>query len=78
MALVTIPAHFDGEHIRLDEVVRLDTDTRLLVTVLPPQDEVREAWVHLSLAGLARAYAEDEPEYPLSAVKEANAEYDGG
>ena len=40
----TISAHFDGEHILLDEAVELEPNTRLLVTVLPKNTE-REEWV---------------------------------
>ena len=32
--LTTVPAHFDGEQIRLDTEVNLRPDTRLLVTIL--------------------------------------------
>ena len=32
--LITIPAHFDGEHIRLDADVQIEPNTRLLITVL--------------------------------------------
>ena len=32
--LMTLPAHFDGDQIRLDVEVALKPDTRLLVTVL--------------------------------------------
>ena len=34
--LTTIPAHYDGETIRLDVPIRLEPNTRLLVTVLDP------------------------------------------
>jgi hypothetical protein len=39
-------------------------------------DEEREDWVRLSLEGLARAYGDDEPEYPLNLIKEPNPEYE--
>ena len=60
----TIAAHFDGEHILLDEPVELEPNTKLLVTVLP-KDADREAWLELSKKGLAAAYAEDEEGYSL-------------
>ncbi len=35
----TIAAHFDGKHILLDEAVELEPNTKLLVTVLPKDEE---------------------------------------
>jgi hypothetical protein len=64
-----IAAHFDGEHILLDEPVELEPNTKLLVTVLP-KDSEREAWLELSKKCLAAAYAEDEEEYPLDLMKD--------
>ncbi len=58
-----IAAHFDGEHILLDEPVELEPNTKLLVTVLP-KDADREVWLELSKKRLA-AYANDEEEYSL-------------
>ena len=60
----TIPAHFDGQHILLDEAVELEPNTKLLVTVLPKDADV-EAWRSLSAKRLADAYAEAEEEYDL-------------
>lgn len=71
MQTVTLTAHFDGERIQLDEPFALPSDARLLVTVLPAasEDAEREAWYALSKAGLARAYSDDEPDYPASLVR---------
>jgi hypothetical protein len=44
----TIPAHFDGQHILLDEAVELEPNTKLLVTVLP-KDVEREEWLRYPL-----------------------------
>jgi hypothetical protein len=78
MSPITIRAHFDGQHIRLDEPCQLEPDTQLLVVVLPKQadDGEREDWVLLSQQALENAYAEDEPDYPLDAIKEPNPEYE--
>ena len=65
----TIPAHFDGEHILLDEPVQLEPNTKLLVTVLP-KDVEREAWLDLSRSRLQAAYDKDEEEYSLDSIKE--------
>ncbi len=79
MKTKTLPAHFDGEHIRLDEPYELEPDTKLLVTVLPKeqQDDEREDWFLLSSRGLERAYDGEEAEYPTELIKEPNPEYEG-
>jgi hypothetical protein len=72
---VSLTARFDGEHIRLDEPFPLPAEARLLVTILPElSDEAeRQEWHVLSKSGLARAYAEDEPDYPDSLVIDRRA-----
>ena len=79
MSAITLPAHFDGERIRLDDPYELEPNTRLLVTVLPKeqQDEEHGAWFRLSSEGLARAHGEEEPEYPIELIKEPNPDYEG-
>ncbi len=74
----SIPAHFDGERILLDEPVELERNARLLVTVLPngASDSERDAWLGFSAAQLDRAYG-DQDEYSLTAIKEMNPEYEG-
>ena len=67
----TIPAHFDGQHILLDEAVELEPNTKLLVTVLPKDADV-DAWRALSAKRLEEAYAEEEEEYPLDLIKKSN------
>jgi len=71
----TIPAHFDGQHILLDEAVELEPNTKLLVTVLPKDEESVE-WRSLSAKRLEGAYAEDEEEYPAELIKKSNPEYE--
>ena len=71
----TIPAHFDGKHILLDEAVELEPNTKLLVTVLP-KDEESEAWRALSAKRLEEAYGEDEEDYSLDLIKQSNPEYE--
>jgi hypothetical protein len=71
----TIPAHFDGKHILLDEAVELEPNTKLLVTFLP-KDVESEEWRALSAKRLQDAYGENEEEYPLELVKESNPEYE--
>lgn len=65
MPSVSLKAHFDDETIRLDESYTLPKKAQLLVTVLPSDDgeDERTAWYTLSAQGLAKAYADDEPDY---------------
>jgi hypothetical protein len=72
----SIPAHFDGERILLDEPVELEPNARLLIKVLPKSDVERNAWLELSKNRLEEAFANGEDEYPLDLVKETNPEYE--
>lgn len=63
---------YDGEHIRLEEDVKLKKDSKLLVIILNDEDE----WTELSAKKLNRAYGKNEPEYELSMVKEPNSDYE--
>lgn len=63
MPMVSIPAHYDGEQVRLDEEVTLPPNTRLIVTVLKDADAERDEFLRLASSGLARAYDEDDVEY---------------
>jgi hypothetical protein len=71
MKTVTLSAHFDGDRIQLDEPFPLPVDARLLVTLVPDPvtDAEREEWYALSQASLARAYSDDEPDYPASLIR---------
>jgi hypothetical protein len=78
MENVTLRAHFDGRQILLDDPAELEPDTELIVTVLPKSENgERPDWMRLSLESLARAYGDDEPDYPLDLIKEPNPEYEG-
>lgn len=78
METKTLRAHFDGHQILLDEPFELEPNVELIITVLPKApDEEREDWARLSLENVARAYGDDEPEYSLDLIKEANSEYEG-
>ena len=72
----SIPAHFDGERILLDEPVELEPNTRLIVTVLSEEDFDRDVWLALSRKRFEAAYENGEEEYPLDLIKEPNAKYD--
>ncbi len=79
MQLITLPAHFDGEQIRLDAPFDLKPDTRLLVTILPgpESDEDYADWLTASLRSLEQAYGANEPDYSMEMVKEPNPDYEG-
>lgn len=79
MNTITLPAHFDGTQIQLDVPFTMKPNTRLIVTVLPETetDQERAIWSELSIQGLSRAYSDDEPEYTIDLIKEANADYAG-
>ena len=79
MSLLTIRAHFDGEHVLLDEPCQLEPDAQLLIVVLPKQlqNGEHDDWTRLSLQALGSAYSAQEPEYSLDIIKEANPEYEG-
>jgi hypothetical protein len=68
MPTAILKAHYDGEHIVLDEPYELPANTPLMVTVIAP-DEERSAWVEFGARNLARAYGDDEPEYTTADLK---------
>ncbi|GMT49672.1 MAG: hypothetical protein IEMM0008_1211 [bacterium] len=74
----TLQAHFDGEHIRLDDPIELKVNTKLLVTILPEHtsDDEYEAWMLLSRKGLEDAYNDNEPDYSINLIKEQNPDYE--
>ena len=73
MSSVILKAHYDGEHIVLDEPFALPPNAALAVTVLSPTapalDRERAEWAALGAQSLARAYGNDEPEYSLADLK---------
>ena len=78
MPIVTLPAHFDGERICLDEPFDLKPETKLMVTILPKQepDNEHKNWLLLSGQRLEDAYGENEPEYSSDLLKEVNPNYE--
>ena len=76
MPLISLPAHFDGNRICLDENFKLEPNTKLIVTIISPSDNEKDDWYKLSSQMLERAYGDDEPEYPISLIKEANPDYE--
>ena len=73
MQSVILKAHYDGEHIVLDEPFALPPNAALAVTVLytttPEHDSEHAEWEALADESLARAYGTDEPDYSLNDIK---------
>lgn len=73
MPAVTLKAHYDGEHIVLDEPFELPPNAPLAVTVFSaggsqPKGE-RAEWAALAALSLAKAYGDDEPEYSVGDLR---------
>jgi hypothetical protein len=71
MPTVALKAHFDGDHIVLDEPFVLPPHAPLIVTLLPEPDTERDDWEALAVESLARAYGPEEPDYSLKDIKRA-------
>ncbi len=79
MPMIAVPAHFDGEHICLDEPFALEPNAKLIVTILPSQQSNSERidWLRLSGQRLKDAYGENELAYSADLLKEVNPDYEG-
>ncbi len=69
MPLLSIPAHYDGTRVCLEEEVSLRPNARLIVTVLEDSDAERVDFLRLAAGGLAAACADDEVEYGPADLK---------
>ena len=65
----------DNTHLKLLQPIQLPKRTRVIITVMQPGDDEREAWLQASVGQLSRAYGDDEPEYSLELVKQPNSEF---
>lgn len=74
MQAQALRAHFDGEHIQLDEPAQLSPDALLTVMVwqreTPPGEQAAQE--QLAAAALAAGYGDDEPTYTLEQLREPN------
>lgn len=75
MSVITLKAHYDGKQICLDEPFDLTPNTPLLVAVVQPdtKETERADWAALAKRALARAYGDDEPDYPVELVRERSS-----
>jgi len=54
--LTTVPAHFDGQTIKLDVPVNLEPNARLLVVILD-QPQAQQAWVQAAMKAAEPSFA---------------------
>jgi hypothetical protein len=73
MENIALRGHHDGTQIRLDDPFELRPNTKLLITVVQNPDVEKAQWQTVSAQGLAKAYSNEEPEYPSTCVKEHNS-----
>ena len=67
MPTVAVKAHFDGQHIQLDQPFELPINIPLTV-IIPDLSALHvdhEEWLAFSAEGLAAAYGDNEPEYTI-------------
>ena len=62
----------DDTHLRLLRPVQLPRLTRVIIAVIQPDGDEREAWLQASVGQLNRAYGDDEPEYSAERIKQPN------
>ena len=70
-----LQAHYDGKAVYFDEPCNIQPNTPLVVVVLENEKEEEEQWYQLARLGLARAYAQDEPNYDNIILREPNPHY---
>lgn len=64
MPMISIPAHFDGKQVLLDEKASIPPNSRLIVTVLEvSSDAEREGFLAASAHALNAVYTDGEEEY---------------
>jgi len=65
----------DNTHLRLLQPIQLPRLTRVIIAVMQPDGDEREAWLQASASQLSRAYGDDEPEYSPELIKQPNPEF---
>ena len=67
----------DSTHLELSKPINIPAGREVKISVLSQEllEQERKEWEKISLQGISDAYAESEPEYPISLVQEPNAEY---
>lgn len=73
--MLAIKADCDGRRIVLPPQGNYPAGPVIVIFERADSDNEPKDWRQLSVAGLARAYGEDEPDYSLKLVRETNPEY---
>jgi hypothetical protein len=80
MILQTIPAHFEDCHVQFDEPVTIKPHSKLLVTVLPSEEDVSfdaegQEWTRFALTNFAQLYEDEPDDYTEDMIIEPNPNY---
>lgn len=73
--MLAIKADCDGRRVVLPPEGNFPAGPVIVIFEVTDSDKEREDWQQLSVAGLARAYGENEPDYSLKLIRETNPEY---
>ncbi len=65
----------DARHLMLKNPIEIPPGSKVLITIVPNKSNGNDDWFSLSIQQLEAAYGEDEPDYPLSLIKNPNAEF---
>ncbi len=77
MEAIETTAQFDEEgRLKVDQFPKLKNRKAKVIILLSETEN--DEWLAFSVNNLSGAYAVDEPEYPLSLIREPNEEYGNG
>jgi hypothetical protein len=65
----------DAQHLQLTKPISIPAGSTVLISLASPEEAERQAWLPLSVQGLAAAYGDDEPDYSAKMIKEPNPDY---
>ena len=67
----------DANHLKLLSPLQMPPSSKIMITIIPSEETLSEeqSWLQLSQQGLAMAYGEDEPDYPVHLIKQPNPEF---
>jgi len=67
----------DSTHLELFKPIDVTPGKNIEISVISQDlyDQERNEWTTISSRGISSAYGESDPDYPISLVKEPNAEY---
>jgi hypothetical protein len=73
-AIETLASFDENGHIILNDMPEIK-NKKVKLLILIDEEDLNSEFYNLSIQGLSKAYAVDEPEYDPSSVKEPNPEY---